>query len=401
MLIFTSSQAYYVCAVETCTEDTEHHQPKDPDGFGGFYYNRHELHTWGLPSMDSPFSCWRIYNNVLVDYTRRELTFTSDTLNAILGSLKALGRYADDSFFCGLPAKQFPYCLLWQPAGDSKRNPDWPSWSWAGWKGAIVTPANYGVQHQWESGAGRTIITALKDLRLRRDGDTELPIDQLPSDDDVRHWLTAGSDYRRSSPERYPHLSPDKALVEHGKLHFRSGSVFLSIAPDIPEGARSSGAAQILQYRLMHGPKWIGTMFLTPECAKSYPTTTHNCEFLHLTSFTVLFRNIGQFLTGLPLSVVDEGRPSIFDEGYYSTALKRSEVEDWHRRQNRNGRFGGMSSGFSERRHDVTRNEPRPPKIRMKHVMWIEREGDTVFRLAIGILADCELDWNEGDFCLG
>lgn len=71
------------------------------------------------------------YNNILMAYTGRNLSFESDKVAAISGCFNILAQNMDLNFICGLPTKDFHYALLWDPQKDKVRE-GFPSWSWAG-----------------------------------------------------------------------------------------------------------------------------------------------------------------------------------------------------------------------------------------------------------------------------
>ncbi|KLU93116.1 hypothetical protein MAPG_12055 [Magnaporthiopsis poae ATCC 64411] len=399
LLIFTSSQTYLVCTLETYAEDTQHHVLKHPEKYtGGFTHSRHDLHAWDMPSIESSISCWSTYNDAVKEYTKRHLTFSSDTLNAISGILRAFGRYCDDSFLCGLPAKQFPHGLLWQPIEAHQRNPPWPSWSWAGWKGAVATPASGSVDHQWGSGSGRTIFSSLQDLRLRRDDGTEMLIDQLPSDDSLRLWLHSSLSHER--PQRQP--LPDRGLIDGGILLFRSRSAFLSTVPAATEDtAPHMPDSPLVKHKLMNGGEWVGSVFLTQDCAKTYENGAEMCEFVELTSFRVLLRNLNSHFLRMPAYMGADRLPEIFDPEFYRDAVQQSEMEDFWRRSESERPESERSERCWDEGGRISLYEGRPPKIYLKHVMWIERKDGICSRVAVGVIANCDLDWTDGSYSLG
>ena len=356
-MIFTSYQAYYVCASRTCAEDTEYvvRTRRSRRRF-----DKNMLTAWTMPLRTDAVLSWELYNSLVEEYTRRELTYSSDTLNAVSGCLKALGRYTEDVFLCGLPAKMFPLCLLWHSKGRSQRNMPWPSWSWAGWKGAVVNLATaafydrYLLKQDWKY----TITTAIRDISFYGESGEIISIDQILSNDEQNPWMRNGD----------AHPLPEKESSSLGTLRFVSHSVLLSIVPEVSHIDKS----ELYKYKLMNGTSWIGTVFLTPECAQDNTTVVHNCEFVHLTSFPVTGSSFGPYLEGLPSSLWKLGSrtPFLFDEKYYNNWLSYSRIYAWRE------------------------------EVRMKHVMWIKRENQVVRRLAIGIIVDCELDWKEGEFWL-
>ena len=186
LLFFTSQGIYFHCA-----------------GRG------HELPSWDLPSI-APRSCWQIYNQSLQIYTTRHLGHESDTLNAISGVQRVFGRYTDDAFACGLPMRQLFYAILWQPVDIAERQPDWPSWSWAGWTGSgqqlchVITPVHEAVLDQWGDSAakqwenGRAFHSRLENLRFCSEDGDEIPISLYPDNESRKHYLSYSHGVRRS-----------------------------------------------------------------------------------------------------------------------------------------------------------------------------------------------------------
>jgi len=77
------------------------------------------------------------YGSKLTLYSYRRMTVQSDGLNAFSGILSFLGRMYPKGFHYGLPFEDFQWGLLWCAQGRSVRRPGFPSWSWAGWRGAL------------------------------------------------------------------------------------------------------------------------------------------------------------------------------------------------------------------------------------------------------------------------
>ena len=72
-------------------------------------------------------------------YTRRELTFQSDALNACRAALTQITLATGVGFLWGLPLKGLTRALLWQPDPNHclQKRAGFPSWSWLGWVGRI------------------------------------------------------------------------------------------------------------------------------------------------------------------------------------------------------------------------------------------------------------------------
>ncbi|KAF4419990.1 hypothetical protein F53441_14408 [Fusarium austroafricanum] len=142
-LIFTDEQVYLHCMErefrETIEQDFELLAKSDSD------------------DLSDPFKCQRLHyipenhNTEAVywlaaDFSDRNITFQNDTLNAFLGILNLFQDAYPDSFrhIWGQP---IPYnanhsigdvvvfALIWGLRQGAKRRPEFPSWSWVGWKG--------------------------------------------------------------------------------------------------------------------------------------------------------------------------------------------------------------------------------------------------------------------------
>jgi hypothetical protein len=70
-------------------------------------------------------------------FSGRHLTYLEDKLNAFVGIAKTLEASLRTEFLYGLPTRYFDWALLWEPRESSARNQAFPSWSWAGWDGAV------------------------------------------------------------------------------------------------------------------------------------------------------------------------------------------------------------------------------------------------------------------------
>ncbi|WPB02501.1 uncharacterized protein RHO25_007137 [Cercospora beticola] len=105
------------------------------------------------------------YGAIVREYTARQITVSTDILNAIDGLFRIVTKETQERFLCGLPlALLVTDWLVWRPIDYSERrkqvafgveaketDPTFlPSWSWAGWKGRVDYPL--GVT-SFESGA--------------------------------------------------------------------------------------------------------------------------------------------------------------------------------------------------------------------------------------------------------
>jgi hypothetical protein len=89
----------------------------------------------------------QLYAMAVLFYSGRTLTYQEDGLNAFQGILKLMHARFRRDFLYGLPSSELELSLLWFPGArldrrlhDSTRVPLFPTWSWAGWKGAVTFP---------------------------------------------------------------------------------------------------------------------------------------------------------------------------------------------------------------------------------------------------------------------
>ena len=76
------------------------------------------------------------------EMSTRQLTVSSDFLNAFRGISNVLCREINTTVFWGTPTAHFDLFLLWDTVEPApKRRVGFPSWSWAGWHGGIVWEA--------------------------------------------------------------------------------------------------------------------------------------------------------------------------------------------------------------------------------------------------------------------
>lgn len=141
LLIFTASQAFYHCAGSTYFEDTilESHG----NGYGGVSMMERfnpRRKSMGQPRLTAYEAHQRLFGrnfwSLVESYTRRKLSFESDSIRAFSGILKNVETHSGPSVW-GIPEYIFSRGLLWSLATHkmSLRRPQFPSWSWAGWRG--------------------------------------------------------------------------------------------------------------------------------------------------------------------------------------------------------------------------------------------------------------------------
>ena len=106
------------------------------------FHLQEELNTVAFlhsQSMTFPELSWtthfRAYADLVKQYTSRNLSDATDSLNAFSGILHLFQTALGGEMISGLPEKYLDIALLWSPSGLVTRNENFPSWTWAGWTG--------------------------------------------------------------------------------------------------------------------------------------------------------------------------------------------------------------------------------------------------------------------------
>lgn len=202
--------------------------------------------TLGSTTSEWPLGC---YSDHVQAYSSRKLTYHSDALNAFTGIQKALrGFMGGTTFWYGLPAAAFDWALLWdQPIGQRlTRREGFPSWTWAGWTGAVVLPSAKASADEQDWLRRRTWI----DWHIINEEGNHVPIWKSPSVGDptpreVSETSRSGSEDEFSvdvdeefmptyEPSRFEDFikPPSKPLAE---VAFDSTKVRLTTSPRPPE----------------------------------------------------------------------------------------------------------------------------------------------------------------------
>lgn len=154
-LIFTPSQVLFLCNSTLNVESIYHLlQPDRPGGLTVTQRLKHLIPGFG--TVDAMQLEPRLPFQVQ-EYSQRELTYPSDSLNAFLGVLNS---HAPTP---GRPTSPFLHiawglivrkklrkhpCLVylnWYHEAPAVRRPELPSWTWAGWGGPVVMPDDEGI----------------------------------------------------------------------------------------------------------------------------------------------------------------------------------------------------------------------------------------------------------------
>lgn len=147
---FTPHEVFFVCEKSKWREGyiLENIPSKDFAAFGRPFWNSNKTDPDSSPSVfitSAEELGFEEYMSAVQAYSRRNLLFTIDVLNAFAGCYNKFCPDADISAMQGLPTSMFPGVLLWYPGKGCMRrvdeitndSPTFPSWSWTSWQGPI------------------------------------------------------------------------------------------------------------------------------------------------------------------------------------------------------------------------------------------------------------------------
>ncbi|KAH8714067.1 heterokaryon incompatibility protein-domain-containing protein [Phaeosphaeriaceae sp. PMI808] len=162
LLYFTPIQVYFQCSCSVFCEDTicedistkayvspghtvsnskSRHMASETEGNWG----RWELNRKPLEGLSNVCTSYEL---ALSNYTYREVSYSSDILNAFEGIKVVLSDAMQSDFWQGIPERILAQALCWQlrgsfsrrrnrPIGGPPSEPLFPSWTWAGWESNV------------------------------------------------------------------------------------------------------------------------------------------------------------------------------------------------------------------------------------------------------------------------
>ncbi|KAF4568526.1 hypothetical protein EYR40_010066 [Pleurotus pulmonarius] len=166
-LYFTEHQVYFECGQEVWCEDVFAESNRTPRSYHPLRYTGGgSFTTLKAPRDHAQTQLTSGYTSVIGQYTQRELTNETDTIDAVSALTNAFTKafklgagVPSKAFRFGMALADLDHALLWQPAQNvllTRRNipgqTSWPSWSWAGWRG----PVEYRVP--WSTALGHPIV---------------------------------------------------------------------------------------------------------------------------------------------------------------------------------------------------------------------------------------------------
>ena len=344
------------------------------------------------------------YADLISEYSARQMSYSTDALNAIEGVLAYLKSRFPGGFVYGLPYAYLNTALIWEPFGPVKRRrhpssgaPIFPSWSWAGWeckvsynnaqesraKGIIefIDPRSqcrfpsidvYSAESDSQSEA--------RDLDSQDDAALNLPAtpERIDKDPDDPQKLS-----KHTTPPTTLHQAPTKHSLlgdasEHLNISTRQSSLYL-VKDRLLRNGLASGASPT---PLIFSPSGhlAGIVYVAPETIPQLPTGRY--AFIALAECSGhMFEEPSPYWYAHADSRAKRGHVddvAVAIEEKINAIYQGWEVDDLNVPDDvaaRQSYFDYGAFGFRERC--------------CLNVMLVEWEGDVAYRLGTGI---CHLD---------
>jgi hypothetical protein len=215
--VFVShDQAYFECNRAQCCENID--ESKSP-----WHHREKSRFTYGTDHGDGIFRDPFLYQNtettlkfrfgvneyekLVRQYSLREMSFSSDALDAFAAVLDQLTNAAfPNGSYWGLPVEALPNALLWQHRQPPKRRSSFPSWSWTGWEGELFQ----GAEPESEN-AYRVPFNAWK---VDQTSITKLALINSSDRDDWRSETRLHRKIGGHFPWRVPHVTGDDPVCD-------------------------------------------------------------------------------------------------------------------------------------------------------------------------------------------
>jgi hypothetical protein len=171
-ILFGPEQSYFECAEMACWESLSEPDVAMSEQDHLILY-KSPLRNPFLSAYDFNSLYWRLVH----DYTGRDMSFPSDSLNAFSAFTEEFKRNGKKLRW-GLPTSNSALHLLWEhvpwDSRDIYRRTDFPSWSWAGWNGTAAmnfpldmsSKANYICGVREEPPDGRVLSCSVRTAQV-------------------------------------------------------------------------------------------------------------------------------------------------------------------------------------------------------------------------------------------
>jgi hypothetical protein len=231
-LYFSSHQVFFQCCEGTISEtkwtarqnrDIMRHELTGNNGQGPLNPLNDMIIASSRKGL-TPGLFLKTYVQLVSQYSKRTLSFTSDILNAFTGITSFLSRLWPANFQDGLPLTLIVLGLLWYPIElpkKRKQSPDssspfaqqFPSWSWAGWIG----PVNYIFEGMSAFDAPVTLIQSFE-----YDGNIQATLSlEKANSGALTTWISNNTSMSALNPT----VQVDSGIVKSHSLQFHAKTI--------------------------------------------------------------------------------------------------------------------------------------------------------------------------------
>jgi hypothetical protein len=145
-LLFLEGQVYFQCQSQLYCEEPPYISA--PVAASRELLNMTLNKLSRIASIQSPEDAFILYAELVCEYSWKDFSFPEDVLDAFAGILSVFETRFGWKFVYGIPIEpsvMFERALLWTPyrnqerlsCHDQRQRDTFPTWSWAGWRGAI------------------------------------------------------------------------------------------------------------------------------------------------------------------------------------------------------------------------------------------------------------------------
>ncbi|KAF7954714.1 hypothetical protein EAE96_005833 [Botrytis aclada] len=235
ILYFTTERSYYTCEEGSWSEDfplltLEINKNRDTGEIKNIFYDESLKEGFDFRNKLDPFEN---YLAMVSKMSTRQFTQESDCLNACRGFYTGLLLKGLGGSVCGILAICFEFALAWQPEGNLTRrgsqdlssgNFQFPTWSWAGWKGQVEYPFLASPEKCGVKGEVRwAVYEAFKPSSTTTDGETtESPEKRFKQVVPTIKVHTSPSQTHQSMSSWYTHSYPATPGSKSSKSKFRA-----------------------------------------------------------------------------------------------------------------------------------------------------------------------------------
>jgi hypothetical protein len=357
-LYFTEEQVYFQCDSCVCCEDRNEPSPVT---FHQVSSLKASAQTMFAAQNIFLFRAFEHYGRLVVDYSRKSLSFQSDIISAFMGITQHLEVQCGWKFVAGLPIHLIDLSLLWAPSAASpqlhtehKPRAEFPTWSWSGWIGAV----------DYDLLPSRALKSMIEDFYIEDDIcsykiEGRLKLHTQHSKIEQNKAVSSAFETAKTSPG-------EKARILHFKASSTSATKFRFQKANCRYYVPDSRMTMDLNYQST-------TLILDPE--------GHSCGMLFGIDEAAVLKSLASDVEFILLSAI----PKSSYEVPRTLKYAELEIEQPGLRPDGTGRSGHFEGGiFDDGVYGTTLIGGSASRWSALNVLLVSRQGESVVRVALG-----------------